>query len=88
MNKVLLILLLVSTFSRGESIVCDILPGKDEKSITSECPLVDYHLVNGGVHVYVFTLSELDKYGDPINVYFAYSKGRLISVTKFVPKFV
>ncbi len=87
-KQALLILLLVSTFSRGESIACNILPTESEKSITSECPTADYKLVNGGVHVYVFTLSKLDKYGEPINVYFAYSKGKLISVTKFMPVFV
>lgn len=67
-------------------------PGKFESSIIDNCPSIvgtenDYKVVNGGVHVYTF-VSAIDKYGDPVLRYYAYSKGHLVSVTDTMPVFV
>jgi hypothetical protein len=90
MKQAILLSLLVSAFSIGEETketICDVLPSRDEGSITEECPAVGYTVVNGGVHVYVFQVS-IDEYGDPVYMFFGYRKGVLVSVTRHLPVFV
>jgi hypothetical protein len=90
MKQAILLSLLVSTFSIGEETketICNVLPSRDEGSITEECPAVGYTVVNGGVHVYVFQVS-IDEYGDPVYMFFGYRKGVLVSVTRHLPVFV
>jgi hypothetical protein len=88
--QAILLSILVSTSSIGEETketICNVLPSRDEGSITEECPAVGYTVVNGGVHVYVFQVS-IDGYGDPVYMFFGYRKGVLVSVTRHLPVFV